>query len=35
MSALFDDLPLPGLTSAPARGDVDSRGVPDMGRGGR
>ena len=28
MSALFDDLPLPGLTSPPARGDVDSRGVP-------
>src|SRR3954467_7866455 len=28
MSTLFDDLPLPGLTSPPAGGDVDSRGVP-------
>ena len=28
MSTLFDDLPLPGMTPAQARGDVDVRGVP-------
>jgi DNA helicase II / ATP-dependent DNA helicase PcrA len=28
MSSLFDDLPLPGLSSAAASGDVDLRGVP-------
>jgi DNA helicase-2/ATP-dependent DNA helicase PcrA len=28
MSTLFDDLPMPGLPPAAARGDVDHRGVP-------